>query len=653
MIFFVGNDGTIFKSEAEGVYQGSAGANNIYLYAPFAANLTCQVAFTLPNGKITDLALMTATNALESGNGDIINNKTGVSYAGWKYTLPNEITQYYGEVTAQFYFMTAQGKIVATSATSFKVLRGVQAQLPDPDDPDIYNQILAALSQIQLDLANGYFAASGLLEYNSEYAYKLNELVWYPVSGELGRVLRSLADNNNAPPYDAQGNLSENWSVVIDFQQIYDDTQSAIAVLDEAKKYAEAAQNSAQNARQSAAEAYLYLQKIMAEATDIFYLAKKHNAPAIATSDFEPQPLEEAGNTIIAVTEDGFICKYIFAEGARYWTILESSGGGFTPIDLNGAGIENIARSGTTPTGDAVYTITLTNNEKYNFTAPKGDKGDRGDSLVITEWYDSFDALNADFETTSVPNGQYAAIKYTLDYYQKGESAWIYLGNLRFVAGDIALNIDDECRPYATFNNTSDYSVDDLKNDILNGEVIVAHAVNADNLGNLAASQYYSTQNKPTAEDVGLGKTLTITLDLDDESVVSFDGSEDKSITIDQSYFHAIMIEFLSNGGGDNWRGYITVYIVLPNVAKQNNQLSLGNRIYAMGCTSADNFYPCTGEINPDLENTTYSVNGIFCTEENKGLSVVYSKTLSHYFGENTTRTAIDVVTPILNINNN
>lgn len=414
------------------------------------------------------------------------------------------------------------------------------------------------------------------------------------------------------------------------------------------------AAESAKQAAESAAAASLSAQNAKAYATNVYYMDMPHNNTAIATMDFDPQPIAQDGNTVLAISEDGYLAQYRYSAADNNWELLTAeNGGAFDPINLNGAGIENIARSGTTPTGDAVYTITLTNNEKYNFTAPKGDKGDRGDSLVITEWYDSFDALNADFETTSVPNGQYAAIKYTLDYYQKGESAWIYLGNLRFAAGDIAINIDDECRPYATFNNTSDYSVDDLKNDILNGEVIVEHAVNADNLGNLAASQYYSTQNKPTAEDVGLGKTLTITLDLDDESVVSFDGSEDKSITINQSYFHAIMIEFLANGSGDNWRGYITVYIVLPNVTKQNNQLSLGNRIYAMGCTSVDNFYPCTGEINPDLENTTYSVNGIFCTEENKGLSVVYSKTLSHYFGENTTRTAIDVVTQILNINNN
>lgn len=43
-----------------------------------------------------------------------------------------------------------------------------------------------------------------------------------------------------------------------------------------------------------------------------------------------------------------------------------------------GVGITNIAYSSTDPNGNYIYTITLSNNQTYNITVPKGDKGETG-----------------------------------------------------------------------------------------------------------------------------------------------------------------------------------------------------------------------------------------------------------------------------------
>lgn len=44
----------------------------------------------------------------------------------------------------------------------------------------------------------------------------------------------------------------------------------------------------------------------------------------------------------------------------------------------NGVGIYSIAFKETDPSGDNVYTVTLTDGDTYDFVAPKGDKGDTG-----------------------------------------------------------------------------------------------------------------------------------------------------------------------------------------------------------------------------------------------------------------------------------
>ena len=169
MIFFVGNDGTIVKSAPSPVYQGGANANTIYLVAPFAANLTASVAFQLPNGTATSPAPMTAQGTIEG-----ITDEQGGVYSGWSYDLPNSSTALYGTVIAQFFFYSAQGKVVASSAANFTVGRGVPAVLPEEPSDTVYDQIFAALSGLQSDLHNGYYASRAIYAWNSTYTYGAN-----------------------------------------------------------------------------------------------------------------------------------------------------------------------------------------------------------------------------------------------------------------------------------------------------------------------------------------------------------------------------------------------------------------------------------------------------------------------------------------------
>lgn len=218
MIFFVANDGTIIKSLPSPVYQGAANTNTIYLVAPFAANAQVTVAFQLPNGVWTEPALMTKQNGLDG----ILNEKSGKEYAVWTYALPNEITRYYGTVTAQFFFYAAQaGVITATSATQFTVGRGVPAILPETPTEDVYEAILSNFTALYEQLDNGEYAARGFYSWNPVMTYGANEYVFYPNYEQYGAIVKSLVADNNTPPFNESGNLNRSyWQIVFDFNQM-------------------------------------------------------------------------------------------------------------------------------------------------------------------------------------------------------------------------------------------------------------------------------------------------------------------------------------------------------------------------------------------------------------------------------------------------
>lgn len=218
MIFFIGNDGTVIKSFPSPVYQGSVNANNIYVIAPFAENLTVTVAFRLPNGIITERFVMTPVNEIAG----VTDEKTGKVYSGWQFSLPNTLTKYFGTVKAQFFFYAANGVLVASSSTDFQVGRGVPDILPEEPSADVYAAILSNISALQQQLNNGAYPARAIYAWNSTYSYGANEITYFPDVGLFGALVKSkVADNLNHPPYNEAGELnSQYWEVVLDFNQL-------------------------------------------------------------------------------------------------------------------------------------------------------------------------------------------------------------------------------------------------------------------------------------------------------------------------------------------------------------------------------------------------------------------------------------------------
>lgn len=248
MIFFVDNNGKIINSLPETVYQGSADTNNIYLIAPFAANLSFSVAFRLPNGVYTERYMMTKGGQLD----DIEYSPTQNMFALWKMSVPSNITQYYGTVRVQFYAHAVNGAITATSSTTFVVSQGVPEELPETPSADIYNQILTALSQLQSQLNNGSYAARAFYWWIDTYTYGMNEITFYPL-GTYGALVRSLTLNNTGnSPYDENGDInSEYWQELVDFNRVLTAEESAAQSAAESAASAAAAAESAQNAAQS------------------------------------------------------------------------------------------------------------------------------------------------------------------------------------------------------------------------------------------------------------------------------------------------------------------------------------------------------------------------------------------------------------------
>lgn len=250
MIFFVDNAGTIISTVPAPVYQGSVNANNIYLVAPFAANLQVTVAFKLPNGVWTERYLMTPATDIEG----VVNKQTGNTCRMWRFSLPNDITAYFGTVTAQFFFYAGSGPVVvASSSTTFSVGQGVPTILPDTPTQDIYDQIIQNLSLLSQQLNNGAFAARAIYQWNSTYTYGAGEITYSPDAGQFGAFIKSkVANNTNHPPYSSTGVLnSQYWVEVVSFDHI---SQGYFTELKNLVATAEQSEANAQTAAAAAAQ---------------------------------------------------------------------------------------------------------------------------------------------------------------------------------------------------------------------------------------------------------------------------------------------------------------------------------------------------------------------------------------------------------------
>lgn len=261
MIFFVRNDGTIVKNLPSAVYQGGEDAGTIYLIAPFPASAEVMAAFKLGNGAYEEVRGLTKLNEIPGA----VNQATGAPYSGWSFSLYEELSRYYGTVEVQFFFMLSK-KVIPTSKTSFSVGKGVPVTPPQTPTADVYADILHNLASIQEQLNNGAFKARSVNQWNAypveggeqtEPAYGINEIVFYPDIGVYGAFVKSTHDNNiNNVPY-INGELnSEHWAEVINFNKVpIEGMESVNKLVIEATKQAGLAAESASAAAGSAANA--------------------------------------------------------------------------------------------------------------------------------------------------------------------------------------------------------------------------------------------------------------------------------------------------------------------------------------------------------------------------------------------------------------
>ena len=244
MIFFADKNGDVVKVMPGSVHQGSANADEICLFAPFPKNIRVTAAFRLPDGSVTEPALMQSVGAVWAAG-----EEAGDPLAGWTYVLPACVAEKYGSVAVQFYFYAGeQGTLSASGEAVFSVSRGVRAELPETPDADIYQEILQDIAALSGDVGAGYYAARSVYAWNAAYTYGANELVFVPDAGEYGTILRSKANENTHAPY-ADGVLqSEYWEEAVSFD-------AAHAANAEAAASALSAQTSAGNAESYAAAA--------------------------------------------------------------------------------------------------------------------------------------------------------------------------------------------------------------------------------------------------------------------------------------------------------------------------------------------------------------------------------------------------------------
>lgn len=149
MIFYFNSSGTLLKTTPEPVYQGSNNANTIYFVAPIIPTAQVSAVFTLPNSEVSSPILLTSSGAIPN----TATSDTTVNFAMWYMTIPNSLTAYAGNLTAQF-TINVSNQTINTQAVVIPVLQGVAPVLPLQPTTNIYNQILQELSVIQADITD-------------------------------------------------------------------------------------------------------------------------------------------------------------------------------------------------------------------------------------------------------------------------------------------------------------------------------------------------------------------------------------------------------------------------------------------------------------------------------------------------------------------
>lgn len=235
-------------------------------------------------------------------------------------------------------------------------------------------------------------------------------------------------------------------------------------------------------AAESEANTYNYYQKSLL--TQLYYSDKPHDNSAFITSYFTPQPSEFEDSEIVAVTEDGYVCRFKYNSVSDEWEIIDDTEGGFEPINLNGVGIVSITANGQNSAGGNIYKITMSDGKTTNITAPKGDKGEQGEPFNPKQWYESVEAMQADFNNSDIDVGDIVVIEGSLDIYVKGDTMWQHKGSMKGTDGDLNAFVDEDAGlVFYTIDvdepndePVEELTVEQLKSDLITGKTVVAKA---------------------------------------------------------------------------------------------------------------------------------------------------------------------------------
>lgn len=276
MDFFMNTTGTITASLPSAINQGANNAYNINLYTTFSSDVVITAAFKLANGEIKSPYALSYQGIVPDTT---IDNS---ALYWWTLTLPGAITRYYGQTALQFFVSTAQMTLASTTAT-FNVLRGIPQVI---DDTSPIDTIIENIAQLQSDVDNGYFAARAIKPWTAEYAYGVDEIIWYPgtENNELGQFLMSLTDDNSTYPY-TDGVLSDNWQVIVNFDNILGQYTAALeqATQEGIQELADSVEHEKVQLRIIAAEAERQINNSVTDAEDTLD-QYKYDTESAATS---------------------------------------------------------------------------------------------------------------------------------------------------------------------------------------------------------------------------------------------------------------------------------------------------------------------------------------------------------------------------------
>ena len=111
MVIITNANGDVVKNIPENIYQGSNNANSIVVLAPFASSSQLTIAYRLPDGVLTEPALMTPYEDVPSE----------YDLSGWYINLDEAITEKYGNVDFQVRATTNSGTVVASFVINLTV----------------------------------------------------------------------------------------------------------------------------------------------------------------------------------------------------------------------------------------------------------------------------------------------------------------------------------------------------------------------------------------------------------------------------------------------------------------------------------------------------------------------------------------------------